>query len=238
MQRTSFSWHAIRKSLLQSSLTPGFQRDFDAIRGRHRHLSCYQNPILLLDALHGDRSSPGEKNLVLTALVEAAQSDQPESECALTLMLLALWPGLGGILSRTKRGGLGTVEELASEILAGAIEAIRCLDRDRVRRMAATVIRNVERDLVRACRKEAVHRHALSERDPNELATAPHIFSCEWLRSELDRLVGRDASLVFNIAVEGCSQAEAAVRFRLSESATRKRYQRATRHLRQTLEFA
>lgn len=238
MPPTPFSWHAIREHLLRSSLTPGFQRDFDAIRGRHRHISCYQNPVLLLDALHGDQSSLGEKNLVLTSLVEAAQSGQPESECALTLMLLALWPGLGGVLSRTRRRGMGTVEELTSEILAGAIETIRCLDHDRVRRMAATVLRNVERDLVRACRKEAIYRHALSERDPDELATKTQIFSCEWLRSELDRLVGRDASLVFDVAVEGFSQAEVAVRFGLSESATRKRYQRAKRRLRQTLEFA
>jgi DNA-directed RNA polymerase specialized sigma24 family protein len=50
-------------------------------------------------------------------------------------------------------------------------------------------------------------------------------------------MVGRDARLVFEVAVEGFSQAEVAARCGLSHSATRKRYQRAKWRLRETLEF-
>jgi len=237
MPRTHFSWCAIRQHLLRSSHTEEFQRAFDAIRDRHTPIACYEYPGLLLDALHGNETSPGAKNFLLTALVEAAQFES-DSECALTMVLLALWPGLDGILGRLKRRGLGTVNQLTSDILSGAIGTVRCLDRDRVHRMAATVLRNVERDVVRAFRKDTTYQHALSGSEPDDLAHDSTARSCEWVRSELDRLVGRDAGLVFDVAVAGYSQTEAAGRLGLSESATRKRYQRAARRLRQVLELA
>ena len=56
------------------------------------------------------------------------------------------------------------------------------------------------------------------------------------LQDDMRRLIGADAALVIRVAVEGFSQAEAAVELGLSEAAARKRYQRATRKLRDALQ--
>jgi DNA-directed RNA polymerase specialized sigma24 family protein len=238
-----FTWHEIHENLLQSSSTLGFQRDFDAIRHRHRHVSGFGDPAALLDALHHGSDTPGEKNLILTTLIEAAQSDETEADSALALMLLVLWPGLDAVLGRVKRRYFGSVDELASDVLARATEAIRCLDLDRVHRIAATILRNVERDLARARQREADRQKLHVETDPDELMVDVGLCripaSRERLHHEVSRLIGPDATLVLRVAVDGFSRTEAAVEFGLSEEATRKRYQRATRWLRVTLhEFA
>ena len=49
------------------------------------------------------------------------------------------------------------------------------------------------------------------------------------------QFIGRDADLVSCVAVEGFSQAEVAGELGLAEAAARKRYQRATRKLRDRL---
>ena len=126
-----------------------------------------------------------------------------------------------------------------AEILARATEAIRCLDLTRVKRIAATILRNIERDLLRAHQRETGRQRLHSEIDPDQVAIHDHAASPARLQRELGRVIGADAALVIRVAVEGFSQGEAAVEFALSEAAARKRYQRATRRLRDALsEFA
>ena len=100
----------------------------------------------------------------------AAQDDGPAADCALTLMLLALWPGLDAIRRRSVWRKLGAPDEIASDILARTTEAIRGLDLQRVNRIAATVLRNVERDMIRARQREADRQSAVSDTDPDEVA--------------------------------------------------------------------
>jgi RNA polymerase sigma-70 factor (ECF subfamily) len=56
------------------------------------------------------------------------------------------------------------------------------------------------------------------------------------LHGDLVRIIGTDADLVIRVAIDGFSQAEVASEMGLSEAATRKRYQRATRRLRDVLQ--
>jgi RNA polymerase sigma-70 factor (ECF subfamily) len=60
--------------------------------------------------------------------------------------------------------------------------------------------------------------------------------SPELLHRDLVSIVGKDADLVIRVAVDGFSQSEVATELGLSEAATRKRYQRATRRLRDVLQ--
>jgi hypothetical protein len=76
-------------------------------------------------------------------------------DCALTLMLLALWPGLDAIRRRCIWRKVGTGDEIAADILGRTTEAIRGLDLQRVNWIAATILRNVERDILRAHQREA-----------------------------------------------------------------------------------
>ena len=233
----SLTWPAIHEYLRRSSSTLGFQRDFDLFRLRRTPLSCFRDPAGLLDMLRCGSAPADQKNNVLRVLMLEAQSAKPESNSALTLMLLALWPGLDAVRRRVIRRGVAMVDEVGPEVIARATEAIRCLDLRRVERIAATVVRNIERDLMRAYKQEVERQRRSVEIDPDEFAIEGHAPTPGELRRELARLVGKNnAALVIRVAVEGFSQAEIAVQFRLSEAATRKRYQRTIRRLREALQ--
>jgi DNA-directed RNA polymerase specialized sigma24 family protein len=235
-----FTWPAIHEHLRRSASTLGFQHDFDLFRLRRTLISRFRDPAGLLDILHRGSALPDQKSDVLRVLIVEAQSGEPEADSALTLMLLALWPGLDAIRRRVIRRGVTKVDEVGSEVIARATEAIRCLDLQRVNRIAATVVRNIERDLMRAYRQEVDRQRRSAEIDPDELAVDGYAPTPGELYREVARLVGgNDATLIIRVAVEGCSQAEIAVELRLSEAATRKRYQRTIRRLRDALkEFA
>ena len=234
----SIAWHEIRDHLMLSSSTLNFQRNFEALRRNSEPLAHFADPAALLDTLHVGGRGPDEKNRLLVALVRVAQSDGETAECALTLMLLALWPGLDAVRRRSIWRRIGTGDEVASEILARASEAIRGLDLKRVNWIAATILRNIERDLIRTRQREDRHQSLRSEGDPDEILTdgeASASASPALLRDDLLRIIGTDADLVIRVAVDGFSQAEVASELGLSEAATRKRYQRATRRLRDVL---
>jgi DNA-directed RNA polymerase specialized sigma24 family protein len=236
----SFAWHEIRDHLMQSSSTLSFQRSFDAIRRTGNPVAQFRDPAAVLDALHRSPGGPDQKNLVLAALVRVAQSGGPGADCALTLILLALWPGLDAIRRRSVWRKIGTPDEVASDILARTTEAIRGLDLQRVNWIAATILRNVERDMIRARQREADRQSVISDTDPDEVAgdhgSHGPALSHKRLHGDMHRLIGADATLVIRVAVEGFSQAEVAIELCLSEAAARKRYQRATRKLRDVLQ--
>lgn len=236
----SIAWHEIRDHLMLSSSTLNFQRNFEALRRNSEALARFADPAALLDTLHVGSCGPNEKNRFLVALVGAAQSGDATSDCALTLMLLALWPGLDAVRRRSIWRRVGTGDEVASEILARASEAIRGLDLQRVNWIAATILRNIERDLIRTRQREDRHQSLRSEADPNEIPADGEVLSGdgipELLHRDLVRLVGTDADLVIRVAIDGFSQSDVATELGLSEAATRKRYQRATRRLRDVLQ--
>jgi RNA polymerase sigma-70 factor (ECF subfamily) len=236
----SLAWHAIHDNLLHSSRTLTFQRRFNLIRRNCSPLATFRDPAALLDALHRRSASPDEKNECLRALVREAQGTAPESDTALTVLLLALWPGLDSVRRRSLRLRIGTPAEITSDILARATETLCGLDLGRVNRIAATVLQNIQRDMIRACRSQADLRRVTSSTVPEDLPDEREAgggqLSASLLHAYVERLIGDDATLVFRVAVEGFTQAEVAVELGLSEEAARKRYQRAALRLRRALE--
>lgn len=226
--------------MVHSASTLQFQRSFDTIRRARSALARFRDPTALLDTLHRGSGDSKDKNLVLFALVESAQGDGPASDCALTLLLLALWPGLDAVRRRSLWRRLGTADEIASDVLARTTEAFRGLDPGRVNWIAATVLRNVERDMIRARKRDQAREYLSSGADPDEVADSGDSGIGEAgytrLNNAVRNLLGDDALLVIRVAIEGYSQAETAVELGLTNAAARKRYQRAMRRLRDTLE--
>jgi len=233
----SFAWHEIRDHLMRTSFTLSFHGSFDSIRRSQKHIRPFREPSAILDTLHRQSGHSEQKNLILVALVRAAQGTGPAADCALSLMLLALWPGLDAIRRRSTWRRIGAPGEIASDILARTTEAIRGLDLQRVSRVAATVLRNVERDMIRVRQREADFQNLASDVDPDDV-TGDHdgqdpALSYVRLQDDLQRLIGADATLVIRVAIGGFSQAEVAIELGLSEAAARKRYQRARQKLRE-----
>ena len=236
----SIAWHAIRDHLTGSSSKLHFQRSFDAIRRTQAALAPFRDPAALLDGLHSTSGDPARKNVILSALVGAAQGNGPASDCALTLLLLALWPGLDAIRRRSLWRRLGNADEVASDVLARTTEAVRSLDLGRVNWIAATVLRNVEGDMIRVRQRDQAREHLASSADPEEVVDSGDsgIGAAGYARltGAVRKLLGDDALLVIRVAVEGFSQAEVAVELGLAEAAARKRYQRAMRRLHDALQ--
>ena len=233
----SLAWHEIHDHLMTVSSTFSFHRQFERFRSTYPGLSDFSDPAALLDHLHQVRVEPEVKNQLLRALLRVAQSDGPSADCALTLLLLVLWPGLDAVRQRSIRRRLGAPDEIASDVLARATEALRGLDLGRVNKIAATILRNIERDMIRARQREQAFASDLDIDDlvawpANEEGAIPDLL---W-RRDLSRLLGEDASLVCAVAMYGFTQAEVAVVLGLSVDATRKRYQRALRRLRKVSE--
>lgn len=225
---------------MHSSSTLNFQRGFATVRTSHRALTRFADPAALLDHLHRGDAPADTKNTILTGLIESAKSDDRAGDCALTLMLLALWPGLDGVFRRSRARHLGQVDELASEILARATTAIRGLDLTRVNWIAATILKNVERDVLRAHNRETSRQSVQDEFD-TDLHSGIFEFSDpeldpEQLLAELTRLIGVDADLVLRVVIDGYTQVEAGQQLGLSEPAARKRFQRALKRLREHAE--
>ena len=166
----SLAWHAIHDNLLHSSRTLTFQRHFDLIRHTGAGLAALGDPAALLDALHRQTASADSKNDCLKSLVRAAQGDWAEADTALTLLLLALWPGLDAIRRRSLRRRIGAPADITSEILARATEALRRLDLGRVNWIAATVLKNIERDMIRDTRSDAHRQRVTSTTVPEDVA--------------------------------------------------------------------
>jgi len=225
---------------MHTSSTLHFQRNFDAIRHVQAALAPFRDPAALLDGLHRTSGDQGQKNLILATLVEVAQSDGSVSDCALTMLLLALWPGLDAIRRRSIWRRLGTADEVASDVLARTTEVVRRLDLGRVNWIAATVLRNVERDMIRVRQRDQARERLASGADPDEVADSGEsgigATGYEQLNRIVRKLLGGDALLVIRVAIEGFSQAEAGAELGLTEAAARKRYQRAMRRLHDALE--
>ena len=229
----SYAWHEIRDHLMTVSSTLDFHHRFGRLRVTEPELADFSDPAALLDHLHQVQGDPEGKNQLLRALIRAAQSDGPCADHALTLLLLALWPGLDAVRQRSVRRRLGAPEDIAADVLARATEAFRGLALDRVNRIAATVLRNIERDMIRAKRRARIFK---GNPDSNDLAAqqAPDekVFANLLLWHDMPRLVGEDARLVRAVALHGFTQAEVGAVLGLSADAARKRHQRALRRLR------
>jgi len=231
----SFSWNGIHQHLVHASSSLCFQRNFDHLRQRHASLSPFADPVALLDALHRGSDTSDQKNTILRALVEVVRSGGLVADCGQTLMLLALWPGLDSLRRRSIWRRSGPPEEVASDIIARAIEAVGDLDLGRVHRIAATILMNIERDRGRDRAREARRQDLRVDLDVDQIVGSSREFpvSERLLKRDLTRVVGDDARLVLRVAVDGFSQVEVAAELGLSEAAGRKRYQRAARRLRQ-----
>ena len=190
----SLAWHEIRDHLMRSSSTLRFQRGLETLRSDHQPLQHFADTAAILEYLHRGDDAPERKNDVLRALVAAAQSEKQAESCAQTLLLLALWPGLDAVRRRLTWRWKHTPEEAAADVLATACKAIADMDLTRVNRIAATLLRNVERGIGRTLRHEADRHQRRTTDDPDDLRANFGIEgpfeSVAYLALEVESLVG------------------------------------------------
>ena len=236
------SWAALHAQLTRSASTLRFQRRFEALQAEAPGLARFSDPADLFDRLHAPGGDGIARNAVLRALVGARSGH----EAAVTLLLLALWPGLDAVHRRLASRFRHDPDQLTSEIAGRLVQGILGLDLTRVTWVAATLIRNVERDIRRSLRRDGLAQSgcvALAEPDrpPSALGLPQGLdadVAAGILIDRLHPLLGADAPLIVAVAVQGARQHEAAGRFGCTLEAARKRYQRALARLRIEFEVA
>ena len=243
------NWHALHAHLLRASSRGVFHRHFQTIRTHHPDLAPFGDPADLLDHQHRREGDRDAKDGVLRALVAEVQRQDKTAETASTLVILALWPGLDAIERRRRRFFRNDPAGLAGELIGRVGIAIARLDLETVNRVAGTLVRNVERDLMRMLRAQwaDTRREVLFDEHVHKTApdAAPSVLglpcgfeieaATERLEAVLRSVVGADAPLVLDIAVRGAPQREAAEGRGLTYEAGRKRYRRALERLRRCL---
>ncbi|MBC7174054.1 MAG: sigma-70 family RNA polymerase sigma factor [Polyangiaceae bacterium] len=257
------SWEALHAGLDRSVRTLQADQAFQQAKHRHLALAGFDEPQKVVAHLTSKLGDLDEKDRILGTLVTLVQRRE-HHELASALLWLGLWPGLDAVYRRRLRHFLGEPDELVADLASVFTELVARLDLEAVHRVAATLVRSTERDVM-------AHRKRAWADDAHELNGEPNeplrdlegdIFSASWfdkaslqrwaasgnvvpglsfdddvavLRAWLGPIVREDAELLIAVLVMDETQREAGARLGLSHDAARKRFQRALGRLREHL---
>ena len=254
-------WEALHESLNRSLLTLEQDKHFNTIKRSRPRLKGFEDTASLLNFFADPKADLDRKDLIYADLVQLARSDGDEAEMSRTLLWLGLWPGLDGIYRRNVKFHHGQPEELVSALGAHFMRCVEKADLTRIDRVAATLLRNTQRQLREERMRRLEHDNVLDplpehdepinpEREiarPGEsyFGLPPGIDTDESI-TRLRRLIqqmvqGRstnpdlDAELVIRVAILGEDGREAGRNLGLTGDQGRKRYQRAISRVREAI---
>ena len=235
------TWSALHDSLVRDINRRAAESDFTRLREQYSELERFASIPALIEHQRDLGVDPARRYVVVRRLVEAAQSDDSSAGTALRLGFLTLWPGLEGVHYRLARGFPAVQADMGSEVLSQATLSILTLDLTRVEKVAATVVRNTERDIMRRLagaasreRRERDIADPLIESRLAELAREPTTRGSA-VEDLLRCLHPLDQALVIRIVTLDETQQEAGRALGLSPAAARKRHQRALIRLREII---
>ncbi|WP_272011137.1 sigma factor-like helix-turn-helix DNA-binding protein [Roseovarius sp. ZX-A-9] len=185
-----------------------------------------------MDWLHAPAEDTEAKNCVLSHLLRVAGGKDREGDLAVELLLLALWPGL--CVVRRRLWPLCRNGTLDADLLSGLTIGIRRARLDRITRVAATLLRNLERDLRRLyISDEQAARLSIDLGTVGHTLVQPETDRPDMILSAAQAAVGEDGAMLVAVHIAGFTQKEAASQLGISHEAARKRCQRALTRLRQ-----
>jgi len=221
-------WEALHASLARSIRTLKSNQAFAKAKAKHAALKRFADPGALVAFLVGSRDELDVKDDLLATLVTMVQR-RKEAALATSLLWLGLWPGLDAIFRRRFRHFRGAPEELVSGLGAAFTEIVERLDLGRVHRVAATLVRSTERQLMDQCRRKWAEPVTveLDERLVSSGGDGSGLLDAQRLP-----LSDEDVELLAAVLLLGESQREAGRRLGLTHDAARKRFQRLLDQLR------
>ena len=143
-------WEALQQSLVRSVGTLGAESLFQKMKEDQPHLRRFPDAGNLLAYFNHVGGDLDEKDAIYAALVAAVQAGGEDAELAAALVWLGLWPALDRIYRRRLKHYLDTrePEALVSEIGAKFSAVLHKADLSQINRVAATLVRNTERDVL------------------------------------------------------------------------------------------
>lgn len=145
-------WEALHQSLAQSIRTLQADQAFARVKSKHVALRAFPEPGALVSFLTSKEGDLDEKDRILAALVTMVQRRE-ERTLASALLWLGLWPGLDAAYRRRIKHFASHPQELVSEIADAFVGHVERLNFETVSRVAATLVRSTERDVMDRRRK-------------------------------------------------------------------------------------
>jgi RNA polymerase sigma-70 factor (ECF subfamily) len=245
-------WEELHAGLLRSIVGRGSVRSFQELQRRSAVLAPFDGPRAVVDFLVDKASGLTGRDRVLRLLVEEAKGSSARP-CALALLLLGLWPALDSIFRKRSHLFQAQAHDIELEIIDRFIAQVLRIDLGRVSCLAATLVRNTEREVVdarvrertRAAKCEPVRPDIVAAPPPDDEPAAPSPFGVTVGESEAERLatlrrwlraaVGPDADLIVDAVIHEKRRLDLAASLGISHAAARKRIERALDRARHAL---
>ncbi|WP_324754068.1 sigma factor-like helix-turn-helix DNA-binding protein [Roseovarius sp. Pro17] len=192
----------------------------------------FRDPSQLIGWLHAPAQDAEAKNEVLSHLLRASGGRDRAGDLAVELLLLALWPGL--CVVRRRLWPLCRCGTLDADLLSTLTIGIRRVRLGRITRVAATLLRNLERDLRRLyIRDDQAARLSVDMDKVEHVLVEREVDRPDVILSAAQAALGEDGALLVAVHIAGFTQKEAADQLGISHEAARKRCQRALSRLRE-----
>lgn len=224
------TWSALHAQLVRSVNRHSALIHFAKVFPAENPPTAFRDPAHLLGRLHARAGNPDAKNDVLAVLLRAAVDTDSDGALATELLLLALWPGLCVVRRRLRP--LCRTGTLDDDLLGRFSINIRSARAERINRVAATLLRNLQRDLTRIYigdNKWAWLATDLEMIGGKAITHEPE--PAETILSAAQAALGEDGLLLGAVHLAGFTQREAAEHLGISHDAARKRCQRAMKRL-------
>jgi len=250
-------WEKLYISLVLQIDTKDSYKKFEQLKCRHEELVRFEDPSELKQYLNFNGGDLDEKDAIYSVLIREVQARNSEIDLATSLLWLGLWPGLRAIYRRQLKYFRKNPEYLVSEIGIHFSVGIHKADLSRINRVAATLVRNVERniraDKQKTWKQQRRQKHAQSidyaaiasksqaPFESSRLGILPGLSVQQQvveIEKRLTDIVGPDSSLIVDVAICEQSQREAGEQRGLKHDATRKRFQRGISRVRDYLEIS
>lgn len=154
------SWEALHAGLVRSVRVLKSGQSFHEMKAQHSVLASFDDAEAVVEYLASKAGDSEAKNQLLAVLVAMVQQRQ-HYELVRAVLWLGLWPGLDAVYHRRIRHFFEAPDELVSELSGAFVEHIERLDLEVVRRIAATLVRSTERDVM--ARRERGWRNGAKE---------------------------------------------------------------------------
>nr|WP_216612974.1 sigma-70 family RNA polymerase sigma factor [Myxococcus xanthus] len=217
------------------------------VRSNWEALSGFEEPEALVSFLTAREGDSHVKDGLLAGLVTLVQMGTAAS-FFVAVLWLGLWPGLDSVYRRCLRRTEYPPAEVVSSVAASFMALVARVNLSGVQRVAGTLVRGTERDVLKTWRKELAEqrRRARLESLTDVEAGAPSVqwltpfisrarsfnAEVEELRAWLIPLTGEDTDLVVSLIVREEDAVEVAASLGVSPETARKRVRRALVRLR------
>jgi hypothetical protein len=141
------SWEALHASLSRSIRTLQADQAFHEAQQRHPAFAGFGDPGALVAFLTSKQGDLDQKDRLLATLVTLVQR-RDHQELASALLWLGLWPGLDAAYRRRLKHFARRPDELVSDLADAFTALVERLNLDSVTRVAATLVRSTERDVM------------------------------------------------------------------------------------------